>query len=93
MTVDHLFGDVWTRDGLSQRERRIFLLGLIIASGLDDVIELQLDTALRLGELDAAELRDIVIFTANYVGWPKGAKLNTQVEKLIAKAEKASRQA
>jgi 4-carboxymuconolactone decarboxylase len=92
MTVDHLFSEVWTRDGLSQRERRIFLLGLIIASGLDDVIELQLDTALRLGELDAAELRDIVIFTANYVGWPKGAKLNTQVEKLIAKADKANRQ-
>jgi len=88
MTVEHLFGEVWTRDGLSQKERRILLLGLVIGSGLDDVIGLQLETALRLGELDPDELRDIVIFAAHYVGWPKGAKLNTQVENLIAKAEK-----
>ncbi len=92
MTVDHLFGEVWTRPGLSRRERRILLLGLVIGSGLDDVAGLQLDTALRLGELDADELRDIVIFVAHYAGWPKGAKLNTQVEELIARAEKAARE-
>lgn len=91
MTVEHLFGEVWTREGLSQRERRILLLGLVIGSGLDDVTGLQLETALRLGELDADELRDIVIFATHYVGWPKGAKLNTQVEDLIAKAAKAKR--
>jgi 4-carboxymuconolactone decarboxylase len=89
MTVDHLFGEVWTRPGLSRKERRILILGMVIGAGLDDVIGLQLETALRLGELDADELRDIVIFAAHYVGWPTGAKLNTQVESLIAKAEKA----
>jgi 4-carboxymuconolactone decarboxylase len=89
MTVEHLFGEVWTRPGLSQRERRLLLIGICIGSGLDDVTGLQLDTALRLGELTAEELRDIVIFATHYAGWPKGAKLNSEVEALIAKAARA----
>jgi len=90
MTVEHLFAEVWTRPGLSQRERRILLIGLVVGSGLFDVAGLQLDTALRLDELSADELRDIVIFATHYVGWPSGAKLNSQVEELIAKATKAA---
>jgi len=91
MTVEHLFGEVWTRDGLSQRERRLLLIGICVGSGLHDVAELQLDAALRLDELDAEELRDVVIFATHYAGWPKGAKLNSFVEELIAKAERAAR--
>lgn len=88
MTVEHLFGEVWSREGLSQRDRRILLIGLTIGSGLFDVAGLQLDAALRLDELSAEELRDIVIFATHYAGWPAGAKLNSQVEELIAKAER-----
>jgi 4-carboxymuconolactone decarboxylase len=90
MTVEHLFAEVWDRPGLSQKERRILLIGICIGSGLDDVAGLQLDAALRLDELTAEELRDVVIFATHYAGWPKGAKLNSQVEELIARAEKAT---
>ena len=88
MTVEHLFAEVWTREGLSFRDRRLLLIGLLVGSGLDDVLALQLDAALGNGELDADELREIVIFLTHYAGWPKGAKLNTEVEKLIARAAK-----
>ena len=84
MTVDHLFGEVWAREGLSVRERRLLLLGLLVGQGLDDVVGLQLDAAVRLGELSADELRDVVIFLTHYAGWPRGAKLNSQVEQLLA---------
>ena len=85
MTVEHLFGDVWTRDGLSDRDRRLLVLGLLVGLGLDDVIDLQLGAALANGELDGHQLREIAIFLAHYAGWPKGAKLNSQVETLLAK--------
>lgn len=84
MTVEHLFGDVWTREGLSFRDRRLLLIGLLVGQGLDDVLGIQLDAALRNEELDADELREIVILLTHYAGWPRGAKLNQQVETLLS---------
>jgi len=85
MTVEHLFGDVWTRDGLTLRERRLLLFGLLVGMNMYDVIGIQLEAALSLGEFEHDELREVVIFLTHYAGWPKGAKLNSQVEELIAR--------
>ena len=85
MTVDHLFAEVWTRPGLEQRERRLLLIGLLLGLGLDDVLGIQLDSALELEELSPDQLREIVIFLTHYAGWPRGAKLNSAVEERIAR--------
>ncbi len=90
LTIDHLFGDVWAEGTMSVREKRLLLLGLLVGTGQDDVVGLQLDAALRLEELSPDELRELVVFIAHYAGWPRGAKLNSTVEDLIAKAEKGS---
>jgi 4-carboxymuconolactone decarboxylase len=87
-TVEHLFADIWNRDGLSFRDRRLLLIGLLVGRGLHDVVGIQLEAALANGELDADGLREIVILLTHYAGWPDGAKLNSQVEALIAKAAK-----
>jgi 4-carboxymuconolactone decarboxylase len=88
LTVEHLFGSIWQREGLSDRDRRLLILGLVVGLGLDDVIGLQLGAALANGELDADQLREVVIFMTHYAGWPKGAKLNSQVEETIARAKR-----
>jgi 4-carboxymuconolactone decarboxylase len=90
MTADHLFAEVWTRPGLSFRDRRLLLIGLLVGRGLHDVVGLQLEAALGNAELSDEELREIVILLTHYAGWPDGAKLNTQVETLIAKRAKAA---
>jgi 4-carboxymuconolactone decarboxylase len=84
LTIDHLFGEIWSRETMSIRDRRLVLIGLLVGQGLDDVLELQLDAARRLGELSDDELREIVVFLTYYAGWPRGAKLNAIVEKLTA---------
>jgi 4-carboxymuconolactone decarboxylase len=89
-TVDHLFGEVWNEGKLSVRDRRLMLIGLAAGSGLEDVAGLQLDAAVRLGELDADDLRTIVVFLAHYAGWPRAAKLNMEVEKIIARIPAAA---
>jgi 4-carboxymuconolactone decarboxylase len=86
-TVDHLFGEVWAGGKLSIRDRRLLLVGLAVGGGLEDVAGLQLDAALRLGELDVDDLRYLVTFLAHYAGWPRAARLNAEVEKLIARHE------
>ena len=68
LTVDHLFAEIWTRPGLSIRDRRLLLIGLLIGQGRDDVAEIQLGAALKLAELDAGQLREIVIFLTHYAG-------------------------
>ena len=93
LTVDHLFGEVWANGSLSIRERRLLLIGLLVGSGLDDVVGLQLDCATSIGELTEAELREMVVFLAHYAGWPRAAKFNQIVEELSAKAAKTARKA
>ena len=87
-TVDHLFAEIWNRPGLTDRDRRLVLLGLLVGRGLHDVIPLQLSGALANEELSAEELREIVILLTHYAGWPDGAKLNSQVEAALAEAAK-----
>ena len=90
-TVEHLFGDIWEREGLSLRDRRLLLIGLMVAEGLDGTLGIQLDSSLVKGDLVADDLREIVIFLSHYAGWPKGAGLNSMVETSIARYEKAQR--
>jgi len=90
VTVDHLFAEIWTRPGLSLRDRRLLLLGVIAALGLEDIAAIQVKAALQNEELDAAQLREVVVFLTHYVGWPLGTKLSATVDKVVAKHEKAA---
>jgi 4-carboxymuconolactone decarboxylase len=92
-TVDHLFGEVWAEGTLSVRERRLVLLGLLVGSGQDDVVGLQLDCALSIGEMTEDELRELTVFLAHYAGWPSAAKFNQHVEELSARRANAARTA
>ncbi|HET9499103.1 MAG TPA: carboxymuconolactone decarboxylase family protein [Marmoricola sp.] len=90
-TADHLFADIWGRPGLSTRDRRLLLIGLLAGQGATDVLGIQVPAAHTSGELDDEALREIVIFLAHYAGWPVGARLNSVVEETIGKAEKADK--
>lgn len=88
-TADHLFADIWCRPGLSDRDRRLLLIGMLAGQGADDVLGIQIPAALANGELDAEALREIVIFLSHYAGWPNGARLNSVVESTIVKANQS----
>lgn len=88
-TVEHLFGEIWTRPGLTMKERRLLLIGLLVGANHHDVTPIQLGAALGNGELDAEALREVGVFLTHYAGWPAGSRFSMQVEKAIAdEAEK-----
>jgi 4-carboxymuconolactone decarboxylase len=91
ITVDHLFAEIWTRPGLTLRDRRLLLLGLLVGRGMQDVADIQIGAALRRAEMTPDELREIAIFLTHYAGWPSGAQLSMQVEKLIREHARAER--
>ncbi|GAB2860658.1 carboxymuconolactone decarboxylase family protein [Nocardioides pacificus] len=84
-TADHLFADIWNRPGLSDRDRRLLLIGLLAGTGGADVLGIQLPAAYANGELDEDALREIVVFLCHYAGWPVGARINSIVEDTIRK--------
>lgn len=85
LTVDHLFAEIWNRPGLSIRDRRLLLIGMLVGSGQEDVLDIQLPSALSQGDLTPEDLREIVIFVAHYAGWPRGARCNSVVERAIGR--------
>ncbi|MBE1536805.1 carboxymuconolactone decarboxylase family protein [Actinomadura algeriensis] len=92
-TADHLFADIWHRPGLSDRDRRLLLIGMLTGLGADDVLGIQIPATHAAGELGDAELREIVVFLTHYAGWPNGARLNSIVEQTIGKAARRAARA
>jgi 4-carboxymuconolactone decarboxylase len=90
LTVDHLFADIWSRPGLSMRDKRLVTLSVVTALGLPDLAEIQVNAALGTAEMTEAELREMAIFITHYVGFPLGSTFNNVVEKVIARRKKAS---
>ena len=89
-TVDHLFGAVWTRPALGVRDRRLMTLGMLAALGQHQLIEIQFQSALEKGELDEAQVREIVLHVAHYVGWPLSTGVNEVAERVIARRRKGA---
>src|SRR6478609_3975597 len=89
LTVDHLFGTIWSRPGLSMRDKRLMTLSVVTALGLQDLAEVQVNAALQNQELTEDELREMAIFITHYVGFPLGSGLNGVIERVIAKRRKS----
>ncbi len=90
LTVDHLFGTIWTRPGLSMRDKRIMTLTVVTALGITDLAEIQANAALANGELTEDELKEMAIFLTHYLGFPLGSKLDGAVTKVAKQRRKAA---
>src|SRR5947209_7020075 len=89
-TVDHLFGSIWTRPGLSMRDKRIMTLTAVTAVGNRDLAEIQINAALLNEELTETELKEMAVFLTHYLGFPRGSGLNGAVDTVVAKRKKAA---
>src|SRR6476661_10854085 len=90
LTADHLFGTIWTRPGLSMRDKRIMTLTVVTALGNSDLAEIQANAALANGEITEDELKEMAVFLTHYLGFPLGSKLDGAVTKVIKNRKKAA---
>jgi len=88
LMVESLWAEVWTREELSMRDRRLILLGTIGALGEKDTFAIQSKAALKNGELTPEQLREVLIMLANYAGYPRAAGMIGVVEQQIAAVAK-----
>ena len=89
-TVDHLFGEVWTRPELDNRDRRLMTIGVLAALGQSQLVEIQFQSALDREELTEDQVRETVVHLAHYVGWPLSTGINEVAEKVIARRHRTA---
>ncbi|GAB3279792.1 carboxymuconolactone decarboxylase family protein [Parahaliea aestuarii] len=88
--LEQLFAEIWTRDTLAMRDKRILLLGIIAEKGEPTTFKIQLKASLKRGEMNADEARELLLFIAQYAGYPRAAALIGPVEEAIAEANQAA---
>jgi 4-carboxymuconolactone decarboxylase len=71
-TVNNLFGEVWARDGLSTRDRRLITIVVVTCLMQPEYMRLHMKAALENGEFTATELKEAMVHLAYYAGWPVG---------------------
>jgi 4-carboxymuconolactone decarboxylase len=85
--TDHVFGEIWNRPGLSIRDRRLLTMGVLAAFGQSETFALHAAGALRSGDVDADQLREIVLHLSYYAGSSNGTMIRRGVVEVLAKHE------
>ena len=69
LIVETAYGDVYSRPGLSLRDRQIASVAALVATGRSSQLPVHLRSSLKAG-LSAEELREVIIQTAVIAGFP-----------------------
>ena len=71
--LEFVFAEVWSRPGLSQRNRRWIALTCACAADTVGPIEANVYAALASGDMTLSELQEFALHFAVYCGWPKAS--------------------
>jgi 4-carboxymuconolactone decarboxylase len=71
ITVEHLFGDIWSRPGLGLRDRSMITVATLVVTGKEAQLKAHLKGALSNG-VTRDEIKEMMIHLAHYGGWPCG---------------------
>lgn len=69
--TEHAWGDIWTREGLTLRERSLINISILSALNRPHELELHLRGAINNG-CTVVEIREALLQTAVYAGLPSG---------------------
>ncbi len=96
LSVGHLFGDIWTRPGLSLRERQLITLAANIACCRPwHTNHSHFRSAMHLG-ITKREIVELLIHVGHYAGWPTLSVGTDQFMKVLqdeAEKKKAAKKA
>jgi 4-carboxymuconolactone decarboxylase len=88
ISVRNIYNDVWGREVMSVRDRRLLVMGALAAMSLTEPLEIHLRSALELKELTQEELDEISIALSPYIGAPRAAYVLKIVKKIKSKISK-----
>jgi len=86
ITENVLFGDVWERPGLSQRDRSLITVASLITGYRVNELPFHIKRALENG-VTREELSEVITHLAFYAGWPPASSAIPLARKVFEEAE------
>jgi 4-carboxymuconolactone decarboxylase len=74
LLLDQSFGELWARNVLSIRDRRLIVIGVLAALGEVSPFVIQMKTALLKDEMTEEQIKEIPVFLSHYVGFPRASR-------------------
>lgn len=87
LAYENAYMQLWTRPGLSLKERSMVTISMLIALGNEHELAVHLAAGLRNG-LTPQQLEEIIYQASAYVGFPKAADALAVATKVIAEERK-----
>jgi 4-carboxymuconolactone decarboxylase len=82
------FGEIWSREALSRRDRSIVVIAILVTLGAPDELAVHVAAGLRHG-LTRTEIEEIVNHLSLYAGIPRAVQAWRVVRKAFAKLDEA----
>lgn len=90
-TLDFVFSEVWSRPGLTRKERRWIAITGVASASAEAALKIHVAAALRSGDITIDEMREAVAHFAVYQGFPKATTFHLAVEDVWAQLEREAR--
>jgi 4-carboxymuconolactone decarboxylase len=84
--VEFVYGDVYTRPGLSTRDRELAAVAALVALGRSSQLPAHLRAALKAG-VAADELGEVILQTATIAGFPPAMNAMSTLKTILAGRE------
>lgn len=88
-TMDKVFGDLWTRPGLSRRDRSLITLGALISMRATAELRFHMPIGLRNG-LTVEEIEEVVYHLTAYAGFPAASEARAVGREVLPKPQRTS---
>jgi 4-carboxymuconolactone decarboxylase len=83
LIVEFAYGDVYSRPGLSLRDRQIATVAVLVALGRSSQLPVHLRSSLKAG-LTPDELREIILQVATLAGFPPAMNAMATLKTILA---------
>jgi 4-carboxymuconolactone decarboxylase len=89
ITIEHLFGEIWTRPHLSVHDRELITLSALAMMRTERELKGHMAAALQLG-MSREKIVETMIHLAYYGGWPVANNGLQVAERVFAEADSAA---
>ena len=86
LILEVAYGDVYSRPGLSLRDRQLVTVGVLVALGRSSQLPVHLRSSLKAG-VTADELKEVILQVATLAGFPPAMNAMSTLKTILGKGQ------